>query len=271
MYTIANQELEVAILDPVADQDHFGVRYCTGGYIFQVSDNRLGDLLTGPTYPDSFNWFDGQGIPDAFHQQPLRDPASQDPIALLLGIGLCNPVEKTIEELCTWEVTQTEQSIRMRTLHTFATYAVELVRTVSLHGRTVRSHTLVTNRGNAQVPMRWYPHPFYPQPETDELIKLNIPLGPIENEAYALAENGYIQRKGWPWERGYYLALEHSALTNLVIHQKHPKLGLVGATCSYIPHYFPIWGNPNTFSWEPFLERSVGPGQHYSWWIDYEF
>lgn len=275
MYTLANDSLAVSVLDPVADQERFGVRYCTGGYIFQVTDTRLGDLLTGPTYPDSFNWFDGQGIPDAFHLQPQRDPEATDGRVLILGIGICDPVQKTIEALCTWEVTEAapngNPSIHMRTLHSFAGYELELERTVTLMGRTLRSTTRLWNRGGAPTPFRWYPHPFYPQPETDELIKLNIAIEPIDNEGYTLGENGFICRKGWPWEKGYYLALDHDATTPLTIHQKHPKLGLVGATCSYVPQYFPIWGNPNTFSWEPFLERSVGAGKSYTWWIDYEF
>jgi hypothetical protein len=57
----------------------------------------------------------------------------------------------------------------------------------------------------------------------------------------------------------------------LVVLQRHPVLGLAAAVCSYAPDYFPIWGNPNTFSWEPFLERTIGMGQALEWWIDYEF
>jgi len=29
--------------------------------------------------------------------------------------------------------------------------------------------------------------------------------------------------------------------------------------------------NPTTFSWEPYLERSIGHGTDFSWLIDYEF
>ena len=98
MFELKNAALEVQLLDPVEDRERFGVRYCTGGYIFQVRDHRHGNLLSGPTYPDSFNWFDGQGIPDAFHLQPLRDPESQDALALILGIGLCDPVAKEVHD-----------------------------------------------------------------------------------------------------------------------------------------------------------------------------
>ena len=63
MYTLANDTLEVSILDPLADRERFDTRYCTGGYIFQISDTSHGDLLSGPTYPDDFDWFNGQGRP----------------------------------------------------------------------------------------------------------------------------------------------------------------------------------------------------------------
>ena len=47
--------------------------------------------------------------------------------------------------------------------------------------------------------------------------------------------------------------------------------GLIAATLSYFPAFFPIWGNKNTFSWEPFLERTVFRGQTLRWSIEYEF
>jgi hypothetical protein len=271
MYTLANDSLEVAILDPIADRERFGVRYCTGGYIYQITDAKVGELLSGPTFPDSFNWFDGQGIPDAFHLGALRDLTSTEPLALVLGIGICDLQAKEVQSFCDWEIVEGEKSIEMRTLHSYQSYTVELVRTLTLQGRTVRSATQLRNQGKSFVQMRWYPHPFYPHPETDELIKLNIPVAPMENDAYRLAENGFIARQGWPWSTGHFLALDHSALTNLIVMQKHPKLGLVAATCSYAPAFFPIWGNPRTFSWEPYLERTIGAGQEYAWWIDYEF
>jgi hypothetical protein len=272
MYTLANDTLEVSILDPIADQGRFGVRYCTGGYIFEITDKKLGNLMTGPTYPDKFNWFDGQGIPDAFHLAPLRDQAATDTLGLILGIGLCDIAAREVKEFCTWAVTQTSDSITMRTDQSYQNYAVTLERTVSLKGRTIRSFTHIWNHSPSMIPMRWYPHPFYPQMETgDELIKLNIPLAPIEDEGYFLGDNGFINRKGWKWEKGYFLSLNHTPTTNLVVIQKHPKLGLVAGTCSYAPDYFPIWGNPLTFSWEPYLEHSIGHGQEFSWWIDYEF
>lgn len=270
MYTLANDALEVTILDPIADQDRFGPRYCTGGYIFQITDNDLGPLMSGPTYPDDFNWFDGQGIPDAFHLSPLRDPAATDTLGLILGIGICDLAAREVREFCHWDVTQDNTSITMRTSHQYGNFNVELERTVTLSRRTVRSHTRLTNH-SMPLPVRWYPHPFYPHPEGDELIKLNVPVTAMDDPGYALLDNGFIARKGWPWDKGYFLALDHPQSNNLVVLQKHPKLGLVAGTCSYVPAFFPIWGNPNTFSWEPYLEHGVGNNQTLTWWIDYEF
>ncbi len=271
MYTLANASLEVTILDPVADRDRFGVRYCTGGYIFQITDSRVGTLLTGPSFPDTFTWFDGQGIPDAFNLSPLRDPLAEDALGIILGIGLCDLKAKTIEAHCDWAVAQQGNSIAFRTEHSYQNFAVTLERTVTLSERTVRSATRVTNHGAVVYPLRWFPHPFYPHPDGDELIKLNIPVAPIDNVGYELGENGFIRRKGWPWSQGYFLPLDHTPNANLVVLQKHPKLGLVGGVCSYAPAFFPIWGNARTFSWEPYLERAVGVGQTLDWWIDYEF
>ena len=271
MYSLKNDVLDVSVLDPLADQDRFGSRYCTGGYIFQVTDARLGPLLSGPTYPDSFNWFDGQGIPDAFNRGSLREPDATSSEALVIGVGVCDLQADRVTAFCRWEVQRRASEICMRTEQAFQEFAVELTRTVRLHGRTVRAAAHLKNTGKQAVPMRWFPHPFFPHPGTDDLCRFNVPVRFPENPAYALAENGFICRKGWPWTDGHYQALDHDARTHLVVLQRHPVLGLMAATCSYVPGFFPIWGNARTFSWEPYFERTLAPGQETAWWIDYDF
>ena len=271
MYTLKSETLEVSILDPVADQERFGPRYCTGGYIFQIMDSRHGALLAGPTYPDSFNWFDGQGIPDAFNLSPLREPAAPGPTALIIGVGVCDLEAKQVTEFCQWEVRERQPALTMQTTQTFGRFTLELERTVALHHRTVRSTTRLKNTGALPIPIRWFPHPFFPQPETDELCRFNATVHMRASPRYELAKSGFITRKGWPWPDEPFQALDHSAQSNLVVLQKHPHLGLVGATCSYVPAFFPIWGNRRTFSWEPYLEKTIAAGQEITWWIDYDF
>jgi hypothetical protein len=271
MYTLTNDELQVAVLDPLTDQARFGTRYCTAGYIFQITDAHHGPLLTGPTYPASFNWFDGQGIPDAFNLQPLREPQAASTMALIIGVGVCDLQHNQVQEFCRWEITPAPTTIRLRTAQAFQGFALELERTVRLSARMVRSTTRLRNTGSRAIPICWFPHPFFPQPATAELCRCNLPVHMPDNPGYTMAESGFIMRKAWPNQQGYYQALDHAAQSNLVILQRHPTLGLVAGTCSYIPSFFPIWGNQHTFSWEPFFERTLAVGQETTWWIDYDF
>lgn len=271
MYTLANKSLTVSILDPVADQERFGTRYCTGGYIFQIEDIQRGPLLSGPTYPDRPSAFNGQGIPDAFDNCPLQERAAAGARYLLIGIGVCDLEKDEVIDFCRWEVDQSAAAIEMRTQQAFQSFAFDLERTVQLTNRTLRSATRLKNTGRSPISIRWYPHPFFPPPATDELCRFNVPVHLAESEGFALADNGFVVRKGWPWQDGYYLAVDHEARTNLTVLQKHPVLGLVAGTCSYVPGLMPIWGNRATFSWEPYFERTVAVGQTAAWWIDYDF
>lgn len=270
MYTIGNTSLEVSVLDPLADRERFGTRYCTGGYIFRVADRTLGDVMSGPTYPDSYNVFDGQGIPDAFHLSPLRPKDAAAP-ALVIGIGTCDLTANKVVEFAAWEVEAAASQIVMRTEASLEANGYRLERTVAVRERTVHAGVRLTNTGRSMIALRWYPHPFYPQPSTDELCRLNVPLALRDSPAYEMAPSGFIRRKGWPWTEGKFLALDHDARDNLTVVQRHPLLGLVAATCSYVPAFFPIWGNPTTFSWEPYLERTLYAGQGLAWHIDYHF
>jgi len=270
MITLSNGILDVEMLDPRVGRDRFGTRYCTGGYIFQISDKHHGPLLSGPTYPDSFNWFDGQGIPDAFNLGPLNSSRTPGE-ALIIGIGVCDLPRKIVQSYCDWNIAPASDRVAFMTEQRYETFALSLARTVSLVGRTVRSHTTLGNTGSAAIPMRWFPHPFYPQPDADELLWVNAPVRWRDAAGYTRLQNEFIARTHWPWTEGHYLPLDHDATAPLVLLQRHPRLGIVSAACSYVPGFFPIWGNAITFSWEPFFERMVAPGQHVSWWIDYSF
>ncbi|HPY38900.1 MAG TPA: hypothetical protein PLM98_00165, partial [Thiolinea sp.] len=145
MYLLKNQSLQIEILDPLTDRDKFGVRYCTGGYIYQISDSQHGKLLSGPTYPESFNWFDGQGIPDAFNWAPLRSPQTDDSEVLIIGIGICDLIAKQVKCFSDWQIAESSNELSFTTEQSFDAYALQLTRTLSLNGRTLRSHTSITN------------------------------------------------------------------------------------------------------------------------------
>lgn len=270
MLTLSNDQLEVFLLDPMLDGERFGTRYCSGGYIFQISDVDAGELLSGPSYPESFDPFDGQGIPDAFSRSPLRDPAGPHR-ALVIGVGLVNVDHDRIIAPCQWDVDVQKSHFTFMTRHSFAGFAYEMRRQVSLAGRTVRSKTRLKNDGAVSFPITWYPHPFFPQPVGNELCRPSIPVHFQENDGYEMATSGFIRRKGWPWGNDRFLVLDHEAAAPIVVLQRHPKLGLIAGSFSYAPGYFPIWGNTNTFSFEPYLERFIGAGQTLEWWVDWHF
>lgn len=274
MFELRNDQLTVTLLDPSTDLAYLGARYCAGGYIFQITDHRHGALLSGPTYPDAFNTFDGQGIPDAFNLSPLRAVGEPD-AALIIGVGMCrlhpDYTQNTVTARCEWQVEVGDHTMRAVTSQVHADWSLRLSRVVGLSGRTVRSWTQLTNAGRAPIPMRWFPHPFFPH-AGDALCRFNIEATFAAGEGYARRSDGWIVRQNWPWDRrGHYQPLDHHATERLVVQQRHPALGIVTATCSYVPDFFPIWGNSNTFSWEPFFERTIAPGQTLTWWIDYDF
>ena len=275
MFTLKGAQLSVTLLDPQADRERMGARYCLGGYIFQITDHAVGDLLSGPTYPDSFNTFDGQGIPDAFNLAPLRTVGEASE-ALIIGVGVCtldpDYRQNTVKTFSDWEVETGDGRMHMTTQQAYREWSLQLDRTVHLVGRTVRSETRLVNAGQAAIPMRWFPHPFFPH-AGDALCKLNAEYHSLpSSDGFGWDGDGWIQRRNWPWNRGgHYLPLQHAAQAPLVIQQRHPKLGIVTATCNYAPSFFPIWGNINTFSWEPFYERTIPPGATEHWWIDYDF
>ncbi len=281
MLSLSNAHLLVAILDPVADQARFGARYCTGGYIFQITDQRCGDLLSGPTYPFSFNWFDGQGIPDSFrtHLADIVDTAN--PAELGIGIGRVSKAEGKLPghgapagviDFCQWQVTETTDALMFETQQSFLGWAFGLTRIVRLCGRSLISETRLKNTGQDVVPINWFPHPFFPHYETGEACKCNAALhvNLPDNPGYELLPNGFIKQKNLPWGRGFFQELDFQNGQPLTVLQKHPKLGLIAASFSYSPSYFPIWGNKNTFSFEPYLQTDVAPGDETAWKVTYD-
>ena len=104
MLVLENSSLRVTLLDPVADRERLSIRYCCGGYIFQIEDKHAGALLAipdqltdeeakqysgGKIWEDGFNVQDGQGIPDCFAGHGRPSPETVDGQMLVLGVGVC--------------------------------------------------------------------------------------------------------------------------------------------------------------------------------------
>ena len=283
MYTISNDELRVSILDPITNMTRLGSRYCTGGYIWQVRDARLGDLLSGPLYPAEPNTFDGQGMPDMFQRALGAEDAPQGGEVHCIGVGSVrrtSPIKPfdvrhnpEVIEFLRWEVEEAGDTNIMTTSSTFRDWSYALERSVVLQGRAVRSTTIIRNQGQAPLPVRWFAHPFFPLTEDNVLCRFSMPVSMPENPGYALNDQAYVVRKPeHDWNQGWYQPLEYEqAGSAMQAAQKHPLVGEVLVETDFMPTFLPIWGNTRTFSFEPYFEREVAPGDSASWQIHYTF
>jgi hypothetical protein len=279
MIRLENEQLNVSILDPVADKDRLGTRYCTAGFIFQIEDLQgtpaRGILLSGPTFPDSYNLYDGQGVPDAFHPTLVLDQEPDGtPLRILgIGIGLIDAKANAVTERCKWDVAKGVDFVRFRTTQAAGPWRFNLERTLTLRGRTIRSETVLDNTGNRHVPFQWYPHPFFPLYPTGECCKLSVPITLPENPGYELLDNGFLRMRRLPWtgSENHFQLLGHSGTAPVSFIQKHPVTSLVTASCDYVPTRLPVWGNGFTFSFEPYHERTLYPGDAARWSITYDF
>ena len=301
MFELRSGSLTVSVLDPVADQHLLssaeGYRYCSGGYIWQATDAVRGALLTGPNGDAPPGVTNGQGIPDSFNLRPIWDgfyagKAQEAPAghALIIGIGEVDlnyehdpalpeaeqPPHGGITKLCRWDIERSEQQLTFRTAHSFGQYNLELVKTVALSGRTLRTTFAIKNLGS-ELPFTWFPHPFFPNvgpPGEDELCRFTPAATFVDGRE---AEpgfsqdpvSGFISRRLEVPGMGYAQLADKT--TPLTVTQNHPAVGTITGICSFSPTYLPIWGNENAFSWEPFLERWLAPGEEYEWSIDYLF
>lgn len=291
MLTLKSESLTVHVLDPVADKDRLGTRYCTGGFIFQVEDAARGNLMAGPTYPDSYNVYDGQGIPDAF--QPhlvLSEPTDGAPTRVLgIGIGIIDVEANTVAERTAWKVKKGDGEILFQTAQASGPegsrggpegsrggpWSFTLERRITLHGRTIRSETTLSNTGKHHVPFQWYPHPFYPLFPAGECCRMSAPITLPENPGYEIAPSGFLRMKHLPWKESenenHFQLVGHPGDRLISFVQKHPLTSLATAATDYVPTRLPVWGNSRTFSFEPYYERTLSPQEAARWSMTYDF
>ncbi len=279
MILLRNESLELSVLDPVADGTRLGTRYCTGGFIFQVEDRTVdpprGILLSGPTFPESYNLYDGQGAPDAFQPHLVIEQSSDGTptTALAIGIGIVDLKSDTTRERCAWEIDRADSGLTFRTAQAAGPWSFTLERMITLHGRTLRSATALLNTGTRHIPFQWYPHPFFPLDPSGEGCRVSVPITLPENPGYQLSENGFISMRDLPWTgaTNHFQLLGHAGDRPVSFLQRHPVTGLAAAACDYVPSRLPVWANRNTFSFEPYLERNLSPQDTARWSITYDF
>ena len=243
MITVGNGILSVELLDPNAAHGRLGARYCHGGYIWQIKDGMGRPMLSGPHYPDPDPApFDGQGMPEAFKTPELAQP-------------------------CIWDIGRGDDYAVM----TARQDSIKLRREVRVCGNKVESVTTVDNISGNDVKIRWFSHPFFPLNDDLACGKINAPVSVPENAGYAFGDDGMVRMKpDYPWQKGLFQPLEVPR-EKLIFTVPHPVAGSVELSTDYDVAYCPVWANKNTFSFEPFMERVVGPGEAVSWGVAVRF
>ena len=271
MYSLASDRLTVRILDPVKDQDRFGLRYSTGGYIFEVIDNETGrNLMTGPTYPYDFQVFHGQGIPDTFNHIPLYLP--EEELFLIPGIGKCDLKTNRIVDFCKWNLALSTNAKNMifTTRHTEGPYDFTIIRSVSVEGTTITSRTRLVNHVNVLVPIEWYPHPFFPPREDGKFFTVSENSRFDNPTGYFEFDNGNIRRVfGVDQELSFQPMKPGENPMVAVIHTDK------GYECTmktdYLSQSTPIWANDNTCSIEPYLNTTLFGNNTLEWNVTYSY
>lgn len=283
MIELENSDLTVEIIDPCVDRLLLGSRYCAGGYIFQISDNRKGCLLSGPTFGSgSYNAFDGQGAPEVFLTALNEDGAKVGDDVVVLGVGVVtrtSPIapfhvrdNPAVKEFTSWDVDKAAGETVMRTRHIFDKWDISIARSVVLRGRCVVSTTMLSNSGEAACPLRWFPHPFFPPPLDRIACRFGFPVSIPDNPGYLLNSQGLLELKQeYDWKKGLYQPLVIENSVPFSAEQRHPAVGRVSVECDYVPTFLPVWANQRTFSFEPYLEKQVLVGEKFSWKIEYVF
>jgi hypothetical protein len=280
MIFLKNEGLTVSILDPTLDRDKLGSRYCTGGYIWQVEDDRVGALLSGPFFPGPMTGFDGQGAPEVFEIALGSDTAQVGDEVCVLGVGRVlreSPVKPfhvrdnpKVLQFVDWNVEESSAEVTMQTSQTFRDYGIHIVRRVRLKGRELESRTEMMNIGERVLPLRWFAHPFFPPTET--LCRFSLECSVPPNPAFELDPEGFVRRKDFDgWAKGFFQPLQLSFGYPVGVEQKHPTLGSLEIFCDFPLAGMPIWGNARTFSFEPYYHNLLEPGAGGAWALRYRF
>lgn len=279
MLHLRNADLAVDLLDPAADRERLGARFCSGGYIWQVHDRTAGALLSGPEWPDPAPRPDnGQGLPEAFrHRTTDGRPLLWDgPIGFAPGIGTlaCAATGATVVvEPCRWQVETQRDRIVFRSTQTVGRWSCEVVRTLELVGRRLRSSSRLTNLGAVALVLEWFAHPFFPL-GADGRFRAVMPAGAAvpPNPSYFFAGRELALRRAFRGiDDGLLVRLQLPSARHLRATIDHPQLAQVTFATDFAPAQCVLWANSRTFSLEPFLALALAPQASRAWTLTYDF
>ena len=165
---------------------------------------------------------------------------------------------------CRWEIECGDDWVVMSTRQE----SIKLRREVRVVDKRVESITTVDNITDVDITISWFSHPFF-------LLNDNLTCGKIippiinlpDNAGYYVDDDGMICMKPeYPWPKGLFQPIDVPA-KKLTFTIPHPVVGSVILSTDYSVAKCPIWANKNTFSFEPFIERTVKSGEKTSWMV----
>lgn len=283
MFFLNNHQLTVSILDPVADRERLGPRFCTGGYIYQVEDAQYGPLFSGPEFPAAFpSVINGQGLPEVFQFTLYEHEDEIEAEKLIIGVGAVDKRDPNLpyqlftnaqtKDFCIWQIAQNENSLRMETTQAYKKWALHLTRDVRLEDRTLTITTQLQNAGGTPLPFRWFAHPFFPINADGQCCRFLMPASLPDNPAFAIKARGaLIMNSNYNWREGYFQLLENCRNEKFTALQQHPRLGQIHVKGDFPLAKVAIWANDRTFSFEPFYEDVVPAEHERRWSLAYHF
>lgn len=280
--TLSNSELKIFLLDPVLDQARLGSRFCSGGYIYQIQDQRLGNLLSGPSFPaDTPSTFDGQGMPEVFEIALGQNQVEVGEEVLVIGTGLVTRVSPVkpfhvrynlgVKEHVEWKIENKKDAILFTAHQVFNDYQLTIERKIQLHDRTVSSMTFVKNEGKIELPIRWFAHPFFPLMPNGQFSYFDLEYEIVENPAFEVIDGWIHTRRNYDLGRSLTQALNITLGYPLKAKQRHPLLGEMHVDCEFPLAWVNIWANQHTFSFEPYFHTILKSNEQRAWAIHYHF
>lgn len=279
MLTLANGQLRLTVLDPVADQTRLGTRYCRGGYIWDAYDPIGRSLLSGPEGPaPDPNPFNGRGLPEAFRHRTREGEKLtwRGDTGLAIGIGLLRldaAGTVVLAEPCQWTVTSDAHRLQFRTEHGDALLAYALERVIELKEREILSLTSLTNSGCERLELQWFAHPFFPLHPSDDRLAILPPASrlPVNPGLRLSAGQLSLRRRFSGADDGQFALLELPPAPSFAAVIAHPICGEIRFTTTFPPTECPVWANEHTFSIEPYQTLRLEPGETRRWALHYSF